>query len=245
MTEDTRLDEIVEPEPTDELSELLEIPMTEGQKNKPETPVKRSLRKSENPPTENNSDGPRKMKVRPTPRRARISEGVIVKLSDKGFGFIKTKSGKELYFHMSNVFGRWRFDSLGEGQRVSFKRVKTDKGHVAEGVKGLEEPPARPNRYGDRNHRGGRDGDRGRRRDGDRDRRGSRGRRDGDSRGRRREGGSASRGGGSGNRRGSGASRRGRDGGNESRGGASGNRRGSGGASRARRNPSGSRRSRG
>ena len=237
MTEDTRLDEIVEPEPTDELSELLEIPMTEGQKNKPETPVKRSLRKSENPPTENNSDGPRKMKVRPTPRRARISEGVIVKLSDKGFGFIKTKSGKELYFHMSNVFGRWRFDSLGEGQRVSFKRVKTDKGHVAEGVKGLEEPPARPNRYGDRNHRGGRDGDR--------DRRGSRGRRDGDSRGRRRDGESESRGGGSGNRRGSGASRRGRDGGNESRGGASGNRRGSGGASRARRNPSGSRRSRG
>ena len=234
MPEDTRLDEIVEPEPTDELSELLEIPMTEGQKNKPETPVKRSLRKSENPPAEVKSDGPRKMKVRPTPRRARISEGVIVKLSDKGFGFIKTKSGKELYFHMSNVFGRWRFDSLGEGQRVSFKRVKTDKGHVAEGVKGLEEPPARPNRYGDRNHRGGRDGDRGRRRDGDRDRRGSRGRRDGDSRGRRRDGESESRGGGSGNRRGSGASRRGRDGGNQSRGGASGNRRGSG-ASRRRR----------
>ena len=257
MTEDTRLDEIVEPEPTDELSELLEIPMTEGQKNKPEGPEKRSLRKSENPPTEVKSEGPRKMKVRPTPRRARISEGVIVKLSDKGFGFIKTKSGKELYFHMSNVFGRWRFDSMGEGQRVSFKRVKTDKGHVAEGVKGLEEPPARPNRYGDRNHRGGRDGDRGRRQDGDRS--GSRGRRDGDSRGRRRdgegdsraggnrrsgggasrprrEGGSESRGGGSGNRRsGGGASRPRREGGSDSRGGGSGNRRSGGGASRPRR----------
>ena len=245
ITEDTRPDEIVKPEPTDELSELLEIPMTEGQKNKPETPVKRSLRKSENPPAEVKSDGPRKMKVRPTPRRARISEGVIVKLSDKGFGFIKTKSGKELYFHMSNVFGRWRFDSLGEGQRVSFKRVKTDKGHVAEGVKGLEEPPARPNRYGDRNHRGGRDGDRGRRRDGDRDRRGSRGRRDGDSRGRRRDGESESRGGGSGNRRGSGASRRRRDGGSQSRGGGGGNRRSGGVTSRPNRNSGGDRRSRG
>ena len=269
MTEDTRLDEIVEPEPTDELSELLEIPMTEGQKNKPEGPEKRSLRKSENPPTEVKSEGPRKMKVRPTPRRARISEGVIVKLSDKGFGFIKTKSGKELYFHMSNVFGRWRFDSMGEGQRVSFKRVKTDKGHVAEGVKGLEEPPARPNRYGDRNHRGGRDGDRGRGRRQDGDRSGSRGRRDGDSRGRRRdgegdsraggnrrsggeasrprrEGGSESRGGGSGNRRsGGGASRPRREGGSDSRGGGSGNRRSGGGASRPRRNSGGARRSRG
>lgn len=267
MTEDTRLDEIVEPEPTDELSELLEIPMTEGQKNKPEAPEKRSLRKSENPPTGVKSEGPRKMKVRPTPRRARISEGVIVKLSDKGFGFIKTKSGKELYFHMSNVFGRWRFDSLGEGQRVSFKRVKTDKGHVAEGVKGLEEPPARPNRYGDRNHRGGRDGDRGRRRDGDRS--GSRGRRDGDSRGRRREGGSdsraggnrhsgggasrprreggsESRGGGGGKRRsGGGVSRSRRDGGSQSRGGGGGNRRSGGGASRPNRNSGGARRSRG
>jgi len=269
MTEDTRLDEIVEPEPTDELSELLEIPMTEGQKNKPEGPEKRSLRKSENPPTEVKSEGPRKMKVRPTPRRARISEGVIVKLSDKGFGFIKTKSGKELYFHMSNVFGRWRFDSMGEGQRVSFKRVKTDKGHVAEGVKGLEEPPARPNRYGDRNHRGGRDGDRGRGRRQDGDRSGSRGRRDGDSRGRRRdgegdsraggnrrsgggasrprrEGGSESRGGGSGNRRsGGGAARPRREGGSQSRGGGSGNRRSGGGAARPNRNSGGARRSRG
>ena len=136
------------PEPTDELSELLEIPMTEGQQNKPESPIKRSLRKSDNPPTSDTNTEPRKMKVRPTPRRARISEGVIVKLSPKGFGFIKSKTGKELYFHMTSVFGRWRFDSLGEGQRVSYKRVKTDKGHIAEGVKGLEEPPEQPRRFG-------------------------------------------------------------------------------------------------
>ncbi|MBA62347.1 MAG: DEAD/DEAH box helicase [Planctomycetaceae bacterium] len=233
---DVHIEEIVEPEPTDELSELLEIPMTEGQKNKPEPLAKRSLRKSENPPTSSNTDGQRKMKVRPTPKRARISEGVIVKLSEKGFGFIKTKSGKELYFHMTSVFGRWRFDSLGEGQRVSFKRVKTDKGHVAEGVKGLEEPPERkPRRFGGRDSHGGQGG---RRRDGNRG-----GRRDGDSRGRRgRDGDGDSRG-----RRGQGAGgdsrgRRGQGAGGDSRG-----RRGqsAGGASRTRRNSGGARRSRG
>ena len=168
------------------------------------------------------------MKVRPTPKRARISEGVIVKLSEKGFGFIKSKSGKELYFHMTSVFGRWRFDSLGEGQRVSYKRVKTDKGHVAEGVKGLEEPPERKTRrFGDRDSRRGQ----GRRRqDGGRDGRRSGGRRDGDSRGRRgassRDGDGDSRG-----RRGSSS----RDGGNRRRGGGSSqNRRHSGGSRRSR-----------
>ena len=104
--------------------------MTEGQQNKPEPPQKLSLRKSENPPRSEDS-GPGKMKVRPTPKRARISEGVIVKLTSKGFGFIKSKSGKELYFHMTSVFGR--FDSLGEGQRVSYRRVKTDKAMLPKG----------------------------------------------------------------------------------------------------------------
>ena len=227
------IDDIVEPEPTDELAELLEIPMTEGQQNKPEPPQKRSLRKSENPPRSEDS-GPGKMKVRPTPKRARISEGVIVKLSSKGFGFIKSKSGKELYFHMTSVFGRWRFDSLGEGQRVSYKRVKTDKGHVAEGVKGLEEPPEQPPRRRFNDRRGdSRGGDRrggGRSRDGDR--RGGFRREDGERRGggrggeRRSGGGSRSR---DGDRRG--GSRR-EDG--ERRGGGRGGERRSGGGGRGR-----------
>ena len=188
--------------------------MTEGQQNKPESPIKRSLRKSNNPPTSDANTEPRKMKVRPTPRRARISEGEIVKLSPKGFGFIKTKTGKELYFHMTSVFGRWRFDSLGEGQRVSYKRVKTDKGHIAEGVKGLEEPPEKPRRFGGRDSRGG---ERGRRSFGDR--RDSRGRgdsrRDGGPRGRRRsdgDGDSRSDGGSRGRRRDGVAGSRGRSG---------------------------------
>ena len=208
------IDSILEPEPTDELSALLEIPMTEGQQNKPKSPIKRSLRRSDNPPTSENNNEPRKIKVRPTPKRARISEGEIVKLSPKGFGFIKTKTGKELYFHMTSVFGRWRFDSLGEGQRVSYKRVKTDKGHIAEGVKGLEEPPEKPRRFGGRDSRGG---ERGRRSFGDR--RDSRGRgnsrRDGGPRGRRRsdgDGDSRSDGGSRGRRRDGGAGSRGRSG---------------------------------
>ena len=219
------IDDIVEPEPTDELAELLEIPMTEGQQNKPEPPQKRSLRKSENPPRSEDS-GPGKMKVRPTPKRARISEGVIVKLSSKGFGFIKSKSGKELYFHMTSVFGRWRFDSLGEGQRVSYKRVKTDKGHVAEGVKGLEEPPEQPprRRFNDRrgDSRGGDRRGRFRREDGERrggERRSSGGgrSRDGDRRGGSRREDGERRGGGRGGERRSGGGR-----------GRAGDRRGSG-----------------
>jgi len=201
------IDDIVEPEPTDELAELLEIPMTEGQQNKPEPPQKRSLRKSENPPRSEDS-GPGKMKVRPTPKRARISEGVIVKLSSKGFGFIKSKSGKELYFHMTSVFGRWRFDSLGEGQRVSYKRVKTDKGHVAEGVKGLEEPPEQPprRRFNDRrgDSRGGDRRGRFRREDGERRSSGGGRSRDGDRRGGSRREDGERRGGGRGGERRSG-----------------------------------------
>ena len=181
--------------------------MTEGQQNKPEPPQKRSLRKSENPPRSEDS-GPGKMKVRPTPKRARISEGVIVKLSSKGFGFIKSKSGKELYFHMTSVFGRWRFDSLGEGQRVSYKRVKTDKGHVAEGVKGLEEPPEQPprRRFNDRrgDSRGGDRRGRFRREDGERRSSGGGRSRDGDRRGGSRREDGERRGGGRGGERRSG-----------------------------------------
>ncbi len=241
------IDDIVEPEPTDELAELLEIPMTEGQQNKPEPPQKRSLRKSENPPRSEDS-GPGKMKVRPTPKRARISEGVIVKLSSKGFGFIKSKSGKELYFHMTSVFGRWRFDSLGEGQRVSYKRVKTDKGHVAEGVKGLEEPPEQPPRRRFNDRRGdSRGGDRrggGRSRDGDR-RGGGRGgerrsgggsrSRDGDRRGGSRREDGERRGGGRGGERRSGGGGRGRAGDRRGSGRSQGGGRGSSGRGRGSR----------
>ena len=48
-----------------------------------------------------------------------MAEGSIKKLTDKGFGFIKTGGEKDLFFHSSSVQGV-SFDDLHEGQKVSF-----------------------------------------------------------------------------------------------------------------------------
>ncbi len=69
-------------------------------------------------------------------RMDRMAEGVIKRLTDKGFGFIDTGSGKDLFFHMSGVEGA-RFEDLKEGQRVSFTEGQGPKGPRAEKVKPL------------------------------------------------------------------------------------------------------------
>jgi len=63
-----------------------------------------------------------------------MAEGTIKKLTDKGFGFIETESGKDMFFHLSNVEGV-RFEELREGQRVSFVVGEGPKGPRAEEVK--------------------------------------------------------------------------------------------------------------
>ncbi len=63
-----------------------------------------------------------------------MSEGTIKRLTDRGFGFIDTGSGKDLFFHSSNVEGV-RFEELREGQRVSFSEGQGPKGPRAENVK--------------------------------------------------------------------------------------------------------------
>lgn len=63
-----------------------------------------------------------------------MAEGTIKRLTDKGFGFIETGTGKDLFFHMSAVEGV-RFEDLGEGQRVSFNVGQGPKGPRAENVK--------------------------------------------------------------------------------------------------------------
>lgn len=64
-----------------------------------------------------------------------MAEGSIKKLTDKGFGFIKTESGgKDLFFHSSSLQGV-RFDDLREGQRVSYTEGQGPKGPCAENVK--------------------------------------------------------------------------------------------------------------
>ncbi len=50
-----------------------------------------------------------------------MAKGTINNLIDKGFGFIKTAEGKDLFFHSTNLEGV-EFNSLSEGQEVEFEK---------------------------------------------------------------------------------------------------------------------------
>lgn len=63
-----------------------------------------------------------------------MAEGTIKRLTDKGFGFIDTGTGKDMFFHMSNLVDV-SYDELQEGQRVSFDEGHGPKGPRAENVK--------------------------------------------------------------------------------------------------------------
>jgi CspA family cold shock protein len=67
-------------------------------------------------------------------RMDQMAEGVIKRLTDKGFGFIDIGGGKDLFFHSSAVEGVG-FADLREGQRVSFTAGQGPKGPRAEKVK--------------------------------------------------------------------------------------------------------------
>jgi CspA family cold shock protein len=69
-------------------------------------------------------------------RIAAMPEGTIKKLTEKGFGFIETSKGQDLFFHSSSVEGI-DYDSLREGQRVSFNEGRGPKGPRAENVRPL------------------------------------------------------------------------------------------------------------
>lgn len=63
-----------------------------------------------------------------------MAEGTIKTLTDRGFGFIDTGKGEDLFFHMSSV-DEVNFDDLYEGQRVTFTEGQGQKGPRAENVK--------------------------------------------------------------------------------------------------------------
>lgn len=63
-----------------------------------------------------------------------MAEGTIKRLTDKGFGFISTGSGDNVFFHQSSVEGT-SFDQLQEGQKVSFDVGQGPKGPRAEHVR--------------------------------------------------------------------------------------------------------------
>lgn len=63
-----------------------------------------------------------------------MAEGTIKKITDKGFGFIDTGSGKDMFFHSSNVEGVG-FEDLREGQKVTYTEGQGPKGPRAENVR--------------------------------------------------------------------------------------------------------------
>jgi cold shock protein len=62
-----------------------------------------------------------------------MAEGTIKKLTDKGFGFIKTTGDKDLFFHSKSLQGV-AFDALQEGQKVIYTEGRGPKGPCAENV---------------------------------------------------------------------------------------------------------------
>ena len=66
--------------------------------------------------------------------RVKMPEGKIKRIMEKGFGFIDTGDGKDLFFHASSVDGV-RFDELHEGQTVTFSVGSGPKGPRAEEVR--------------------------------------------------------------------------------------------------------------
>ena len=63
-----------------------------------------------------------------------MAEGTIKRLTDKGFGFIDTGDGKDIFFHHTALEGV-AYDDLREGQKVTFNTGEGPKGPRAENVK--------------------------------------------------------------------------------------------------------------
>ncbi len=63
-----------------------------------------------------------------------MAEGKIKRLTDKGFGFISTDTGNDMFFHSSNVEGV-SYEELREGQRVEYNVGQGPKGPRAENVR--------------------------------------------------------------------------------------------------------------
>jgi len=64
-----------------------------------------------------------------------VAKGIIKRLMrDRGYGFIATEDGKDVFFHRTALRGL-RFDSLKEGQSVEFEVETGPKGPRAADVR--------------------------------------------------------------------------------------------------------------
>ena len=63
-----------------------------------------------------------------------MAEGTIKRLTDRGFGFIDIGSGKDMFFHSSDLEGV-SYEELEVGQRVEYTEGRGPKGPRAENIK--------------------------------------------------------------------------------------------------------------
>ena len=81
-----------------------------------------------------------------------MAKGTVARLMDRGFGFIKTEEGGDLFFHRNELEGV-EFNSLQEGQEVEFEKGQGRDGRPAAVRVRLTETPV-----DDDNSNGGDDG---------------------------------------------------------------------------------------
>jgi cold shock protein len=66
-----------------------------------------------------------------------VPNGRIKKIIyDRGFGFVRGEDGNEVFFHRTEL-NNVDFDSLEEGQAVTFEVVNSPKGPRARNLKGV------------------------------------------------------------------------------------------------------------
>jgi CspA family cold shock protein len=67
-----------------------------------------------------------------------MAKGTIARLiGDRGYGFITTEDGKDIFFHRTALQGL-RFDSLKEGQPLEFEVEEGSKGPRAVNIRASE-----------------------------------------------------------------------------------------------------------
>jgi len=59
-----------------------------------------------------------------------MAKGTIARLMERGFGFIKTEEGGDLFFHRNELEGV-EFNNLSEGQEVEFEKGQGRDGRPA------------------------------------------------------------------------------------------------------------------
>ena len=66
-----------------------------------------------------------------------MAKGTVARwLGGRGYGFIKSEDGKEIFVHNSDIQGK---SSLAEGEKVEFEVTDTDRGPRAVKVKPISE----------------------------------------------------------------------------------------------------------